>query len=71
MLGLFTEVAKSSDCTASRVEMNSKYTAKYVEVVVVWLKYPENIAESHQMLSKKGRYAGRHINTEVPTVTNV
>jgi len=71
MIGLFTEVVKSSDCAAWRREMNSKYTAKYVELVVVWLKYPEKIAKSHQTLSKKGRYAGRNINTEVPTVTSV
>jgi len=71
MLGLFTGVVKSSDCTASRGEMSSKYTENYEEVVVVGLKYPEKIAESHQMLSKRGRYAGRHISTEVPTVTSV
>jgi len=44
---------------------------KVVEVAVAWLKYHEKIEENYQNLSKKGRYAGRHINMEVPTVTSV
>lgn len=54
MCGLFTDVVHSSDCTASRCEMNRKKTAMYVEVVVAWLKYPEKIEENHQNLRNAG-----------------